>query len=128
MPDQPAKLDDVVKKLGIGDYHRHVFLCTGGKCNSEEVGEEAWDALKKLLKEKNLSLSAGPNACFRTKVGCLRVCQDGPIMVVYPEGTWYQGMTKKRIPLFVQQHLIEGKPVEEWVFARNPLDSNNQSV
>lgn len=114
-------LDEAVEKLGIGTYHRHVFLCTGGKCNTEEVGEEAWDALKKLLKEKNLSLSAGPNACYRTRAGCLRVCQDGPIVVVYPEGTWYQGMTKERIPLFVQQHLIEGKPVEEWVFARNPL-------
>jgi (2Fe-2S) ferredoxin len=110
-------------KLKIGEYRRHVLLCTGGACSETEVGQEAWDALKRLLKENDLALSAGCNACYRTKVGCLRVCQDGPILVVYPEGTWYSGMTKERMPQFVQQHLIEGKPVEEWVFARNPLPS-----
>ena len=116
-----GKPAEVADKLKIGDYHRHVLLCTGGKCNTEEVGQEAWEELKRLLKEKNLSLSTGCNACYRTKVNCLRICQDGPIVVVYPEGTWYSGMTKERIPRFVQQHLIEGKPIEEWVFARNPL-------
>ncbi|MCE9532375.1 MAG: (2Fe-2S) ferredoxin domain-containing protein [Planctomycetes bacterium] len=115
------KLKDVAEKLGIGEFHRHVFLCTGDKCCPADVGQEAWDELKKLLKEQNLSLSSGPNACYRTKVGCLRICQDGPIVVVYPEGTWYAGMTKKRIPLFVHQHLMEGKPIEEWIFARNEL-------
>ena len=44
-----------------------------------------------------------------------------PTMVVYPEGTWYHGMSADRIPHFVQQHLIEGRPVNEWIFARNPL-------
>lgn len=116
-----ADLKEVAEKLCIGGYHRHIFLCLGDSCCTTEVGQAAWDELKKLLKEKNLSLSTGPNACYRTKVDCLRVCQDGPIAVVYPEGTWYQGMTKERIPLLVQQHLIEGKAIEEWVFARNPI-------
>ena len=119
-------LDEVTAKLGIGDYHRHVFLCTGGKCNTEQVGEEAWDALKKLLKEKNLSLSAGPNACYRTRAGCLRVCQDGPIMVVYPEGTWYHDMSADKIPQFVQQHLVQGQPIREWIFADNPLSEDDK--
>ena len=77
--------------------------------------------LKKELKERNLSLSVGPNTCYRTKVQCLRICAYGPILVVYPEGTWYHGMTADKIPAFVQQHLVEGRPVEEWIFARNPL-------
>jgi (2Fe-2S) ferredoxin len=119
--DKSGTLPEVAAKLGIGSYHRHVFLCTGDKCCTTEVGIAAWEALKKELKDKNLSLSTGPNACYRTKVSCLRICQGGPIVVVYPEGTWYQGMTADRIPLFVQQHLIEGKPVEEWVFAENAL-------
>jgi (2Fe-2S) ferredoxin len=80
---------------------------------------EAWEALKKELKDRNLT--SGPGASYRTKVGCLRICCHGPTMVVYPEGTWYQGMTPDRIPRFVQEHLIEGKPVEEWIFANNPL-------
>jgi (2Fe-2S) ferredoxin len=116
-----ANLHEVAQKLKIGEFHRHVFLCTGDSCCTAETGQEAWEELKKLLKETNLSLATGPQACYRTKVGCLRICQDGPILVVYPEGTWYAGMTKQRIPLFVQQHLLEGKPVEPWIFARNAL-------
>jgi (2Fe-2S) ferredoxin len=111
----------IAEKLGIGHYHRHVFLCIGPDCCQPEVGLAAWDVLKKLLKEKDLSLSTAPNACYRTKVQCLRVCTNGPILVVYPEGTWYHGMTADRIPRFVQEHLVEGQPVREWVFADNPL-------
>jgi (2Fe-2S) ferredoxin len=112
---------EIAPKLGIGSYHRHVFLCVGDSCCTTEVGLAAWDALKKELKDKNLSLSTGPNACYRTKVSCLRICTGGPILVVYPEGTWYQAMTADRIPRLVQEHLIEGKPIEEWIFAKNPL-------
>ena len=112
---------EVAAKLGIGDYHRHVFLCTGPSCCTPEEGLAAWEVLKQQLKDHNLT--AGPNACYRTKVGCLRICTQGPTMVVYPEGTWYQGMNTERIPLFVQQHLVEGRPVEEWIFARNPLSA-----
>jgi (2Fe-2S) ferredoxin len=111
----------IAEKLGIGHYHRHVLLCIGPDCCAPEVGLAAWDVLKKLLKEKNLSLSTAPNACYRTKVQCLRICTNGPILVVYPEGTWYQGMTAERIPRFVQEHLVEGRPIREWVFADNPL-------
>jgi len=125
--DKTGTLPEVAAKLGIGSYHRHVFLCAGDKCCTAEVGQAAWEALKQELKEKNLSLSTGPNACYRTKVTCLRICQGGPIVVVYPEGTWYQGMTADRIPRFVQEHLIEGRPIEEWVFARNPLPNDSQS-
>jgi (2Fe-2S) ferredoxin len=49
-------------------------------------------------------------------------------MLVYPEGTWYSGMSAERVPQFVQQHLIEGKPVEEWVFARNPIGEGEAPV
>src|SRR5437870_4873837 len=117
--DIQEELKEIVAKQGIGQYRRHVFLCTGPSCCLPEEGLAAWEALKKEIKERGLS--SGPNACYRTKVGCLRICAAGPTMVVYPEGTWYHGMTAERIPRFVQQHLIEGRPVEEWVFARNPL-------
>ncbi len=115
------ELEERVSKLGIGNYHRHVFLCTGPSCCTPETGQAAWETLKKTLKEAGLG--EGPNACYRTKVGCLRICCHGPAMVVYPEGTWYHGMTPERIPRFVAEHLLAGKPVEEWVFTRNPLPS-----
>jgi len=116
-----ARLAEVAAKLRIGGYRRHVFLCVGGKCAPPEVGEAAWEALKKELKDRGLTPGTDARACYRTKVGCLRLCQDGPIAVVYPEGTWYAGLTADRIPRFVQEHLIDGHPIEEWVFARNPL-------
>jgi (2Fe-2S) ferredoxin len=119
MLEKEQQLEAAAGKLGIGGYSRHVLLCTGPTCCTAEMGLESWETLKKELKDRNLL--AGPNACYRTKVGCLRICCHGPTMVVYPEGTWYHGMTPDRIPQFVQQHLIEGKPVAEWIFAHNPL-------
>ena len=115
------KLRETAAQLKIGDYTRHIFLCVGESCCSKEEGERAWKALKDQLKDRNLSLSTGPSACYRTKVGCLRVCMGGPILVVYPEGNWYAGMTAERIPEFIERQIVQGKPVEEWIFATNPL-------
>ncbi len=119
MSDIKQELSAVAAKVNIGGYVRHVFLCTGPNCCTPEEGMAAWDELKKQIKDA--ALMTGPNACYRTKVGCLRICTHGPTMVVYPEGTWYHGMTKEHIPRFVKEHLVEGKPIEEWIFARNPL-------
>jgi (2Fe-2S) ferredoxin len=118
-PGEP--LEVTRDKLGIGTYHRHVLLCSGPDCCDPAVGEAAWKALKSELKDRGLTLAAGPNACYRTRATCLRVCRHGPIAVVYPEGAWYHGLTADRIPLFVEQHLVRGEPVREWVFADNPL-------
>lgn len=125
-----SECDDELKKaaanVGIGGYCRHVFLCTGPSCCTPEIGQAAWEALKAAIKEQGLS--TGPQACYRTKVGCLRICCHGPTMVVYPEGTWYHGMTADRIPRFVNEHLADGRPISEWIFARNPLGSDGDSA
>ncbi len=115
------KLRQTASQLKIGHYSRHVFLCIGESCCSKEQGELAWKALKDQLKERDLSLSTGPNACYRTKAGCLRVCTGGPILVVYPEGNWYGGMTADRIPEFIERQIVRGEPIEEWIFAKNPV-------
>ena len=128
MDDDNAKLARIAETLHIGTYRRHVFLCIGDDCCSPAVGNSAWEALKGELKRLNLSLADGPNACYRTKVQCLRVCAGGPIAVVYPEGTYYSGLTADRVPRFVQEHLVEGKPIEEWIFARNPLPNPAESA
>ena len=119
MDDVNEQLRAAAAKVGVGAYRRHVLLCTGPTCCTPEEGMAAWEALKQQLKERGLL--SGPNACYRTKVGCLRICCHGPTAVVYPEGTWYHGMTADRVPHFVRQHLVEGRPVAEWVFADNPL-------
>lgn len=119
-PDK-VKLAELACKLRIGAFHRHVFLCIGESCCTAEVGLAAWEVLKAELKARGLTPGTDEKACYRTKVGCLRLCQDGPIAVVYPEGTFYCGLTADRVPEFVRQHLVDGQPVEDWIFARNPL-------
>jgi (2Fe-2S) ferredoxin len=119
MNDKHEQLRAAAAKVGIGGYRRHVFLCTGPSCCTPEEGMAAWEILKQGVKDNGLG--AGPNACYRTKVGCLRICCHGPTLVVYPEGTWYSGMTAERIPRFVREHLVEGQPIQEWIFAGNPL-------
>jgi (2Fe-2S) ferredoxin len=117
------KLQSTAKKLFIEKSQRHVFLCIGESCCSKEVGEVAWEALKKELKDRNLSLSDSDASCYRTKVGCLRVCSDGPILVVYPEGHWYAEMTAEKIPEFVEKQIVKGEAIPEWIFASNSLKS-----
>ena len=125
MSDKEDLLKSTAAKLGVGAYRRHVFLCTGPDCCTPEVGLAAWEALKKEIKDHDLG--KGEHACYRTKVGCLRICCHGPTMVVYPEGTWYHGMSAERVPRFVKEHLVEGEPVRVWIFAENQLTEDDQS-
>lgn len=106
-------------KFGIGKLTRHVFLCIGPDCISEERGTEAWEYLKRRMKELNLTGASGP--CYRTKCQCLRVCAQGPIAVVYPEGAWYKLAGPENLERIIQEHVIGGRVVEDICFARNPL-------
>ena len=79
----------VAQSIGVPVAQRHIFLCcdqTKPKCCDKDRGLAAWDYLKARLKELGLSEQGG---ILRTKANCLRICEGGPIAVVYPEGAWY---------------------------------------
>ncbi|WP_435021360.1 (2Fe-2S) ferredoxin domain-containing protein [Tundrisphaera sp. TA3] len=102
---------------GRGGYGRHVLLCIGKSCCD---GEARKDTLKRLNKRLRKLQEAGIYV-YRSEVECLSLCRSGPLLVVYPDGTWYHSVTPEVLDWIIDEHIVGGRVVDEYAFARNPM-------
>lgn len=121
-----AALKACVATLGLAQIQRHIFICadpTLQQCCSKAASLESWEYLKKRLKQLKLDkpTATRPSCIFRTKANCLRVCSQGPILVVYPDGVWYRQATPEVIERILQEHIIGNRVVEEYAFLTHRL-------
>ena len=103
----------------------HLLLCatpTKPSCCNPNLGIKSWEKLKIILQEFNLEdPNRSEGIVLRSKVDCLRICKNGPILLVWPDGIWYEKVSPEKISEIFTSHIINGKPIEKWILKKTPF-------
>ncbi len=95
-------------------YEKHLFICTlGKKCPKKGNVDEILSVIKSGIKEKGLEYKIRVN-----KSGCLDLCNEGPVMVCYPEGVWYTNVQLEDAQEILEEHLVKCNPVERLMYKK----------
>ncbi len=103
---------------------KHLLLCatpTKKKCFKGNEGEKTWERLKKILKKFEIDHPTKNIHILRSKADCLRICKNGPILLVWPDGIWYEKVSPEKISEIFNSHIVHGKPIERWIFKKTPF-------
>ncbi len=114
--------------MNVNRVSHHLLLCatpTKAKCCDPNEGLATWNELKRLIRELGLEQQDRPEGLvLRSKVDCLRICEKGPILLVWPDGIWYADVTIDKIERIIDQHIIQQKPVQEGIYKTTPFQDN----
>mgnify|MGYP001559510465 CR=1 FL=1 len=102
----------------MGQYRRHVFVCTSGKTCPTQGSKDVFDILRKGVADRGLKGIVRINHS-----GCMSQCGHGPMVVVYPEDVWYCGVDPGSAQRIVDEHLVGGQPVESCRYVAPPGDN-----
>lgn len=102
----------------MGDYKRHLLVCTGPRCTENGEAQALFDSLG--AKFKAAGIDKGELRVKRTRTQCFATCKSGPIICVQPDGIWYYNVTETNLQRIIDEHLVNGKPVKELIYHRGP--------
>lgn len=102
----------------MGQYQKHVFVCTSGKTCTAQDSATTFTVLRDAVKEAGLQQQVRVN-----HAGCMAQCGHGPMVVVYPEATWYDGVTADAARRIAQEHLVGGRAVDDLRYVAPPGDN-----
>ena len=109
----------------------HLLLCatpSKASCCDFKTGLASWKRLKSLIKELGLEKHERPEGIvLRSKVDCLRICKRGPILLIWPDGIWYEKVTPKRIEIILEKHILEGNPQKDWIIKYTPQSNSKNN-
>lgn len=111
-------MSDVLEKPKMMEYKRHMLVCTGPRCTEDGEAQVLFDTLGD--KFKAAGIAKGELRVKRTRTSCFATCKSGPVMCIQPDGIWYYNVTPENLDRIIDQHLVNGEPVEDLIYHRGP--------